>query len=232
MHLAYPPGKRPAPCKPVEQALVHPAIHRAMRSCILQTPRVVRVDPITLGPNDHHSHLWGSVRSQEPLTLPQNSIGSLRDDVRPDWCQTGPKFKTCSVFRDLCRAVRVDSIILGPNDHNSHLRGSVRSQEPLTLSQNSIGSLRGDVRPDLCQSGLFSFQPGLLRLFGSVQGQNSPNPTQQSWEEYPGPGKAKSSRVTLHERWPNALLLLLGKERSSWSDPSLIPEFPRVFLRA
>ncbi|PKI56741.1 hypothetical protein CRG98_022866 [Punica granatum] len=45
-------------------------------------------------------------------------------------------------------AIRVDPIILGSNDHNSHLRRSVRSQGPLTLSQNSIGSLRGDVRPD------------------------------------------------------------------------------------
>ncbi|PKI73148.1 hypothetical protein CRG98_006459 [Punica granatum] len=194
-----------------------------------------------------HGHLRGSVRSQEPLTLPQNSIGSLRGDVRPYWCQTGPKFQTCSVFRDLCRAVQVDSITLGPNYHHSHFRGSVKSQDPLTLPQNSIGSLRGDVRPDLCQSGLFSFQPGLLRLFGSVQGQNSPNPTQQrsnptfcspisylgiSWEEHPDPGKAKSSWLTLHERWPNVLLLLSGKERSSWPDPSSIPEFPRVFLRA
>ncbi|OWM77860.1 hypothetical protein CDL15_Pgr018429 [Punica granatum] len=88
-------------------------------------------------------------------------------------------FQTCFVFRDLCKVVRVDPITLGPNDHHSHLQGSVRSQEPLTLPQNSIGSLRDNVRPDLCQSGLFSFQLGLLRLFGSVQGQNSPNPTQQ-----------------------------------------------------
>ncbi|OWM71372.1 hypothetical protein CDL15_Pgr027023 [Punica granatum] len=122
--------------------------------------RAVRVDPITLGPNDHHSHLRGSVRSQEPLTLPQNSIGSLRGDVRPDWCQTGPNFQTYSVFRELCRAVRVDPITLGPNDHHSHLRGSVRSQEPLTLPQNAIGSLRGDVRPDLCQSGLSNISAG------------------------------------------------------------------------
>ncbi|OWM78323.1 hypothetical protein CDL15_Pgr001044 [Punica granatum] len=122
--------------------------------------RAVRVDPITLGPNDHHSHLRGSVRSQEPLTLPQNAIGSLRGDVRPDWCQTGPNFQTYSVFRDLCRAVRVDPITLGPNDHHSHLRGSVRSQEPLTLPQNAIGSLRGDVRPDLCQSGLSNISAG------------------------------------------------------------------------
>ncbi|PKI71116.1 hypothetical protein CRG98_008484 [Punica granatum] len=118
--------------------------------------RAVRVDQIILGPNDHHSHLRGSVRSQEPLILPQNSIGRHRDDVRPEWCQTGPKFQTCSVSHDLCRAVRVDPIILGLNDHHSHLRGSVRSQEPLTLPQNSIGNFRGNVRPDLCQSGLFS----------------------------------------------------------------------------
>ncbi|OWM77859.1 hypothetical protein CDL15_Pgr018428 [Punica granatum] len=125
----------------------------ARRVRISRRTLAVRVDPITLGPNDHHSHLRGSVRSQEPLTLPQNSIGSLRGDVRPDWCQTGPNFQTYSVFRDLCRAVRVDPITLGPNDHHSHLRGSVRSQEPLTLPQNSIGSLRGDVRPDWCQTG-------------------------------------------------------------------------------
>ncbi|PKI69511.1 hypothetical protein CRG98_010086 [Punica granatum] len=35
-----PPSKRPIPCKPAKQALVHPAIHRTMRLCILQTPRV------------------------------------------------------------------------------------------------------------------------------------------------------------------------------------------------
>ncbi|PKI50869.1 hypothetical protein CRG98_028732 [Punica granatum] len=33
-------GKRPTPCKRAEQALMHPAIHKAMRLCILQTPRV------------------------------------------------------------------------------------------------------------------------------------------------------------------------------------------------
>ncbi|OWM89149.1 hypothetical protein CDL15_Pgr026312 [Punica granatum] len=57
-------------------------------------------------------------------------------------------------------AVRIDPITLGPKDHHSHLRGSVRSQEPLTLSQNSIGSLRSDVRPNLCQSGLSSIPAG------------------------------------------------------------------------
>ncbi|OWM82778.1 hypothetical protein CDL15_Pgr008659 [Punica granatum] len=138
--------------------------------------RAVRVYPITLGPNDHHSHLRGSVRSQEPLTLPQNSIGSLRGDVRPDWCQTGPNFQTCSVFRDPCRAVRVYPITLGPNDHHSHLRGSVRSQEPLTLPQNSIGSLRGDVRPDLCQSGLSSIPAGSVWCHSGLFNGKQPKP--------------------------------------------------------
>ncbi|PKI72910.1 hypothetical protein CRG98_006712 [Punica granatum] len=112
-----------------------------------------QVDPRLFSKNDNHSQLRGSVRSREPLTLPQNCIGRLRGDVRPELCQTGLKFRTCSVFRDLCRAVRVDPISLGPNDHHSHLGGSVRSQELLTLSQNSIESFRGDVRPDLCQLG-------------------------------------------------------------------------------
>ncbi|PKI54766.1 hypothetical protein CRG98_024868 [Punica granatum] len=185
--------------------------------------RDIRVDPITLGSNYHHINLRGSVRSLEPLTLPQNSIGSLRGDVRPDWCQTCPKFQTCSLFRDLCRVVRVDPIILGPNDHHSHLRGSVRSHETLTLPQNSIGSLHGDVRPDLSQSSQFSFPAGSVKAIRVCARPKQPKPD---------PTKAKSSRVTLHERWPNALLLLSGKERSSWLDPSSIPEFPRVFLRA
>ncbi|PKI67142.1 hypothetical protein CRG98_012470 [Punica granatum] len=79
----------------------------------------------------------------------------------------------------LRRSIRVDPITLGANDHHGHLEGSLSYPEPLTLPQNSIGSLRDDVRPNLCQSGLFSFQPSLLRLFGSMQGQNSPNSTQQ-----------------------------------------------------
>ncbi|PKI60608.1 hypothetical protein CRG98_019084 [Punica granatum] len=127
--------------------------------------QAVRVDSITLGPNYHYSHLRRSVRSREPLTLPHNSIGRLCGDVRPDLCQTGLKFWTCSVFRDLCRDVWVDPITLGPNDHHSHLRGSVRSQEPLTLPQNSIGNFRGDVRPDLYQSGLFSVLAGSVCAF-------------------------------------------------------------------
>ncbi|PKI61899.1 hypothetical protein CRG98_017707 [Punica granatum] len=55
-------------------------------------PRVVRtiwVDPITLGANDHHGHLEGSLGYPGPLTLPQNSIVNLRGDVQPDLCQSG-----------------------------------------------------------------------------------------------------------------------------------------------
>ncbi|PKI64108.1 hypothetical protein CRG98_015497 [Punica granatum] len=51
--------------------------------------RTVRVDPTTLGTNDHHGHLEGSLGYPRPPTLPQNSIGSLRGDVRPDLCQSG-----------------------------------------------------------------------------------------------------------------------------------------------
>ncbi|OWM77836.1 hypothetical protein CDL15_Pgr009383 [Punica granatum] len=49
----------------------------------------VRVDPTTLGTNDHHGHLEESLGYPRPPTLPQNSIGNLRGDVRPDLCQSG-----------------------------------------------------------------------------------------------------------------------------------------------
>ncbi|PKI57941.1 hypothetical protein CRG98_021656 [Punica granatum] len=84
-----------------------------------------RVDERLFSENDYHIHLQGSVRSREPLTLPQKSIGRHRGDVRPDWCQTGPQFQTCSVFRDICRSIRVDPITLGANDHRGHLEGSL-----------------------------------------------------------------------------------------------------------
>ncbi|PKI33292.1 hypothetical protein CRG98_046314 [Punica granatum] len=77
------------------------------------------------------------------------------------------------------RTVRVDPTTLGANYHYRHLEGSLGYPRPPTLPQNAIGSLCGGVRPDLCQLGLISFQPGLLRLFGSGQGQNGPNPTHQ-----------------------------------------------------
>ncbi|OWM84253.1 hypothetical protein CDL15_Pgr011638 [Punica granatum] len=116
------------------------------------------------------------------------------------------------------------------NDHHGHLEGSLGYPRPPTLPQNSIGSLRGDVRPDLCQSGLSTLPVRSVATIRVCLSQNSPNPTHQrsnptlegpipplgtSWEEHPDPGKAKSSRFTLHERWPNALLLFLGKEQSS-----------------
>ncbi|PKI45845.1 hypothetical protein CRG98_033766 [Punica granatum] len=74
----------------------------------------------------------------------------------------------------LRRSIQVDLITLGANDYTGHLEGSLEYPEPLTLPQNCIRSLRGDVRPDLCRSGLFSFPPGLLRLFGL---QPKPDPT-------------------------------------------------------
>ncbi|OWM70540.1 hypothetical protein CDL15_Pgr021955 [Punica granatum] len=50
--------------------------------------RSIRVDLITLGVNDHHGHLEGSLGYPRPLTLPQNSTGCLRGDVRTDLCQS------------------------------------------------------------------------------------------------------------------------------------------------
>ncbi|PKI56489.1 hypothetical protein CRG98_023127 [Punica granatum] len=105
----------------------------------------IPVNPIGLEQNDHHNHLLGSVRSREPLVLPQNSIGRHRGDIRPENCPVGFVFQTYSVFHNLCRAIQINSIGLEPNDHHSHLRGSPRSREPLTLPQNSIGRFRGDV---------------------------------------------------------------------------------------
>ncbi|OWM77611.1 hypothetical protein CDL15_Pgr017009 [Punica granatum] len=49
----------------------------------------VRVDPTTLGTNDHYGHLEGSLGYPRQPTLPQNSIGNLRGDVRTDLCQSG-----------------------------------------------------------------------------------------------------------------------------------------------
>ncbi|PKI36879.1 hypothetical protein CRG98_042721 [Punica granatum] len=66
-------------------------------------------------------------------------------------------------FFYLCKTIRVDPITLGANDHHDHLEGSLGYPGPLTLPQNSIESLRGDVRPDLCQSGLFSVPAGMSR---------------------------------------------------------------------
>ncbi|PKI51778.1 hypothetical protein CRG98_027826 [Punica granatum] len=48
-----------------------------------------RVDPRLFSSNDHHGHLRGSLRSQEPPTLQQNTIGSHRCDVRPENCLVG-----------------------------------------------------------------------------------------------------------------------------------------------
>ncbi|PKI65476.1 hypothetical protein CRG98_014134 [Punica granatum] len=92
----------------------------------------------------------GSVRSHEPLALPQNSIGRHCGDIRPENYPVGSVFQTYSIFRDLCRAIRVNPTGLESNDHHNHLRGSLRSREPLALLQNSIGRHRGDVQPENC----------------------------------------------------------------------------------
>ncbi|PKI74255.1 hypothetical protein CRG98_005376 [Punica granatum] len=60
-------------------------------------------------------------------------------------------------YSHLRRFIRVHPITLGANDHHGHLEGSLGDPEPLTLPQNAIGNLRGDVRLDLCQSDLFNF---------------------------------------------------------------------------
>ncbi|PKI46716.1 hypothetical protein CRG98_032892 [Punica granatum] len=138
--------------------------------------RTVWIDPTTLGTNDHHGHLEGSLGYSRPPTLPQNSIGSLRGDVRPDLCQSGPKFQTCSVLGDFYRTVWIDPTTLGTNDHHGHLEGSLGYSRSPTLPQNSIGSLRGDVRPDLCQSGLSSIPAGSVWCHSGLFNRKQPKP--------------------------------------------------------
>ncbi|PKI64281.1 hypothetical protein CRG98_015321 [Punica granatum] len=150
-----------------------------MYSIFRELCRDIRVNPIGMEPNDHHSHLWGLVRSPEPLALPQNSIGRYRGDVRPENSPVRFVFQTYSVFRDLCRAIRINPIGLEPNDNHSHLRGSLRSREPLTLHQNYIGSHRGDVRPENCPVGSRHCPAGSVCAIRVCSCKNSPNPTQQ-----------------------------------------------------
>ncbi|PKI64476.1 hypothetical protein CRG98_015129 [Punica granatum] len=103
----------------------------------------------------------------------KNSIGIHRYEFRPENCSVRPAFLT------VCSTVRVDPTTLGTNDHHSHLEGSLGYPRPLTLPQNSIGSLRGDVRPDLCQSGLSTLPVGSVAAIRVCSSQNSPNPTHQ-----------------------------------------------------
>ncbi|PKI65021.1 hypothetical protein CRG98_014606 [Punica granatum] len=77
---------------------------------------------------------------------------------------------TYSVFRDLCWAIQVNPITLEPNDHHSHLWGSLRSREPLTLHQNSIGSHRGDVRPEPCPVGSVPGRALFCLIFAGLYG--------------------------------------------------------------
>ncbi|PKI75975.1 hypothetical protein CRG98_003633 [Punica granatum] len=75
--------------------------------------------------------------------------------------------------------LRVDPTTLGTNDHHGHLEGSLGYPRPPTLPQKSIGSLRGDVRPDLCQSGLSTLPVGSVATIQVCSSQNSRNPTHQ-----------------------------------------------------
>ncbi|PKI39334.1 hypothetical protein CRG98_040269 [Punica granatum] len=137
------------------------------------------VDLRLFSQNDHHSNLWRSVRSREPLTLPQNSIGRHRGDVRPENCPVGSVFQTYFVFHDLCRAIWVNPIGLEPNDHHSYLRGSLRSRDPPTLRQNSIGSHRGDLRPENCPVRSRQLPAESVVAIRVCSSQNSPKPTHQ-----------------------------------------------------
>ncbi|PKI47859.1 hypothetical protein CRG98_031748, partial [Punica granatum] len=130
---------------------------------------VNRVDSRPFSTNDHFYHLQGSVRSQEPLALLKTSTGKRRGEFQLEHCPVRPVFQTRSVFGVFRRTIRFDLITLGENDHHGHLEGSLGYPGPLTLLKNSIGRLRGDVRLDLCQSGLPPFQSGLLLPFGSGQ---------------------------------------------------------------
>ncbi|PKI67558.1 hypothetical protein CRG98_012142 [Punica granatum] len=73
-------------------------------------------------------------------------------------------------------------IHLRTNDHHGHLEGSLGYPRPPTLPQNSIQSLRGDIRPDLCQLGLSSIPVGSVwchsGLFNGKQPQPDPSTVQ------------------------------------------------------
>ncbi|PKI47123.1 hypothetical protein CRG98_032492 [Punica granatum] len=79
-------------------------------------------------------------------------------------------------YIQLRRTVRFDPKTLGTNDHHGHLEGSLGYPRPPTLLQNSIGSLRGDVRPDLCQSGLSSIPAGSVWCHSGLFNGKQPKP--------------------------------------------------------
>ncbi|PKI78390.1 hypothetical protein CRG98_001211 [Punica granatum] len=72
--------------------------------------------------------------------------------------------------------VRVDLTTLGTNYHHGHLEGSLGYPRPPTLSQNSIGRLHGDVRPDLCQSSLSSIPAGSVWCHSGLFNGKQPKP--------------------------------------------------------
>ncbi|OWM77045.1 hypothetical protein CDL15_Pgr019844 [Punica granatum] len=136
-------------------------------------------EPISLLPNGPKFRMHG-------VSTPFWPTGSTCEDPQP---RPGALFITRQSevngqARGHGQTVRVDPTTLGTNDHHGHLEESLGYPRPPTLPQNSIGNLRGDVRPDLCQSGLSTLpfrsvwchsglfngkQPGLSTLpFGSV----------------------------------------------------------------
>ncbi|PKI73042.1 hypothetical protein CRG98_006537 [Punica granatum] len=102
--------------------------------------------------------------------------GSTVVNFNPKTAQSGLFFQTYSIFRDLCRSIRVDLITLGVNDHHGHLEGSLGYPRPLTLPQNSTGCLRGDVRTDLCQSSLLSAPVGSVKAIWVCARPKQPKP--------------------------------------------------------
>ncbi|OWM65545.1 hypothetical protein CDL15_Pgr023815 [Punica granatum] len=72
--------------------------------------------------------------------------------------------------------VRVDPTTLGTSDHHGHLEGSLGYPRLPTVPQNSIGSLRGDVRPDLCQSSLSSIPAGSVWCHSGLFNGKQPKP--------------------------------------------------------
>ncbi|PKI63087.1 hypothetical protein CRG98_016538 [Punica granatum] len=166
-----------------------------------------RVDPRLFSQNDHCTHLRGSVRSQEPLALPQNSIGRYRADVRPENCLVGSVFQTYSIFGDIYRAIWVNPIGLEPNDHHSHLRGSLRSRKPLALPQNSIGRHRGDVRPEKLPNRVETASSRVCFAIQSVQAKTAQNrPTNGPTRLFTVPSRIPKLGITIPDLEVQGLL--------------------------
>ncbi|PKI67615.1 hypothetical protein CRG98_011995 [Punica granatum] len=121
----------------------------------------------------------GALGYPRPPTLPQNSIGSLRGDIRPDLCQSGSKFKTCFVLGDFCRTVRVDPTTLGTNDHHGHLEGPLAIQGRRPCLKIPSGASVATSDPTCANRVCPPFHSGLFGAIRVCSMENSPNPTHQ-----------------------------------------------------